>query len=414
MPVSIIVAGDIFDTGTPPSYAREMYFDFISQLQSRKCQLVIVAGNHDSVAMIAESKSILKQLNTHVIPNVSSDIEAQVFTLKSLKNGSEVVVCGIPFIRPRDVVTSRSGQSAENKQIALQNAIEAHYQALFEKAQSLSNDAGGLSIIATGHLTTVGASVSDSVRDIYIGTLEAFPANAFPNFDYIALGHIHRSQKVAKSSHIRYSGSPIPLSFDEATSQKSVLLVEIGANEPLIVKEHPIPCFQPLLMLKSTMESFVDDLEKAVTTFLEKHHLDDEQKIWLDIEISSLDYLQNLQSKLETLIKDLPVEVLLVRRSKESRRSMPQNQKKVTLEELSLAEVFEAKLEQSFDHTDDADGDKQKARLKVLFDQMLEEVTTPVEAGIETTVRKQSIKPEKDIEEVEPIKLEENKQESLF
>ncbi len=72
-----------------------------------------------------------------------------------------------------------------------------------------------LPIIATGHLTTVGASKSDAVRDIYIGTLDAFPAQAFPPADYIALGHIHRAQIVADSEHIRYSGSPIPLSFDE-------------------------------------------------------------------------------------------------------------------------------------------------------------------------------------------------------
>lgn len=79
-------------------------------------------------------------------------------------------------------------------------------------------------IIATGHLTTIGASMTDSVREIYIGTLEAFSATLFPEFDYIALGHIHRPQVVNKSGHIRYSGSPIPLSFDESGQQKASAL----------------------------------------------------------------------------------------------------------------------------------------------------------------------------------------------
>ena len=67
---AIIVAGDIFDTSTPPSYAREMYFDFIAKLHKNACQLIIVAGNHDSVAMLAESQSVLSNLSTNVVTHV--------------------------------------------------------------------------------------------------------------------------------------------------------------------------------------------------------------------------------------------------------------------------------------------------------------------------------------------------------
>ncbi|KTT48979.1 hypothetical protein SB8_22795, partial [Pseudomonas oryzihabitans] len=70
---------------------------------------------------------------------------------------------------------------------------------------------GGLPIIATGHLTTVGASASESVREIYVGSLDAFPTSAFPPADYIALGHIHRPQRVGGLEHVRYSGSPLCL-----------------------------------------------------------------------------------------------------------------------------------------------------------------------------------------------------------
>ena len=64
------------------------------------------------------------------------------------------------------------------------------------------------------------------MREIYVGALEAFPTAAFPAADYIALGHIHRPQKVGGFEHIRYSGSPIALSFDEARQQKEMLLVD--------------------------------------------------------------------------------------------------------------------------------------------------------------------------------------------
>ena len=140
------------------------------------------------------------------------------------------IVCAIPFIRPRDVLQSIAGQSAREKQQSLQDAIHAHYQALFALAEQKRAELGAhLPIIATGHLTTVGASASESVREIYVGALEAFPTAAFPAADYIALGHIHRPQKVGGFEHIRYSGSPIALSFDEARQQQEMLLVDVSS-----------------------------------------------------------------------------------------------------------------------------------------------------------------------------------------
>lgn len=112
------------------------------------------------------------------------------------------MVCAIPFIRPRDVLESQAGDSDTDKQQALQNAIARHYQKVFELASDKN-----LPTVATGHLTTVGGQMSESVRDIYIGTLSAFPVSAFPPADYIALGHLHRAQKVSDQAHIRYSGS---------------------------------------------------------------------------------------------------------------------------------------------------------------------------------------------------------------
>ena len=353
---AIIVAGDIFDTGTPPSYAREMYFDFIAKLHQTRCQLVVLAGNHDSVAMLGESQNLLKQLSTRVISVVSDNIAEQVFVLESLKTEQQAVICAIPFIRARDIVKSYAGQSASEKQRSLQQAITGHYQSLFSHAQNLSSakqsEGNRLPIIATGHLTTIGASVSESVRDIYIGTLEAFPASEFPEADYIALGHIHRPQKVTKSEHIRYSGSPIALSFDEANTQKSIVIAEFKAGKLSDVELTHVPCFQALAMVKTQLETLSEDIAavaKAQST--EPVHANDEsntvnmaEKIWLDIEIESAEYLQDLTARIEQIVAELPVEVLLVRRSKKSRQQMPSHEKKITLSELSVQDVFDARM----------------------------------------------------------------------
>jgi exonuclease SbcD len=372
---AVIVAGDIFDTGTPPSYAREMYFDFIVNMHKKKCQLIILAGNHDSVAMLGESKQLLSHLSCQVITSASDILDKQIITLNNKKGQAGAVLCAIPFIRPRDIMTSSAGQSVKEKQQSLQQAISEHYQNLYQQAQDLaqlSHDVK-LPIIATGHLTTVGVTSSESVRDIYIGTLEAFPANAFPNADYIALGHIHRNQRVAKSEHIRYSGSPIALSFDEATQTKKVLIAEFEQGKLSQVIEQDIPCFQPLLMVKSKLEHLTKDINELVDTLNNSEKLlEKDQKIWLDIEINSAEYLQDLTPRIEALVKELPVEVLLVRRSKKSRQSMPESQKKITLNELSLSEVFATRLLQENWQTDLEVN--QKIRLEKMFAQTLEQV----------------------------------------
>lgn len=372
---AVIVAGDIFDTGTPPSYARELYFDFVVTLNQLNCELVVLAGNHDSVAMLGESKGLLAKLTTRVVPIASHDqaIHQQVFTLKNRQGQDAAVICAIPFIRPRDILQSKAGQSAGDKQQSLQQAIADHYQSLYLLAKELANTAskGQLPIIATGHLTTVGVSVSESVRDIYIGTLDAFPANAFPPADYIALGHIHRSQKVAKSDVIRYCGSPIPLSFDEAKYDKSILMVEFDETRETIVTPITIPRFQPMLMVKAPLDNIYSEVEVVIKQ-LESI---DEKDVWLDIEIESAEYLNDLQARITQIVDDLPVEILLVRRSKQSRKLMNGAQEKITLKELSLEDVFDARLAQ-----ENADTEKElarKPRLSQLFRQAIERVHNP-------------------------------------
>jgi exonuclease SbcD len=356
---AIIVAGDIFDTATPPSYARQMYFNFISEIQSLDCQLVILAGNHDSVSMLAESKELLSALSTRVIANVSDvditdNLAEQVFILKNRNKEPKAVICAVPFIRPRDVIKSQQGQSATEKSSSLQQAIVEHYQALFKYAQQLVKDSKvNLPIIATGHLTALGATTSDSVRDIYIGTLEALPSNAFPEADYIALGHIHRAQKVGKTEHIRYCGSPIALSFDEAKQSKRVLLVDFKASSLSSVTDLIVPCFQPLAMVKTSLHKLSQAVEELLTELnISKNSgsvnsQEKNQKLWLDIELVDSDRLSDLQSRIATLVEDFPVEILLVRRAKQIRQQlMEQQQDNSTLSELTLDEVFSSRLSQ--------------------------------------------------------------------
>ncbi|MFI8479798.1 exonuclease subunit SbcD [Pseudomonas sp. NPDC078700] len=360
---ALIIAGDIFDTGAPPSYAREQYNRFIVELRNTGCELVVLGGNHDSVAMLGESKTLLEQLDTRVIPGVCEDISEQLLVLNQRDGSPGALLCGIPFIRPREVLQSQAGQSAAEKQLSLQQAIAGHYQALFDLAQVKKAELGGnLPIIATGHLTTVGASASESVREIYVGALEAFPTNAFPPVDYIALGHIHRPQKVAGLEHIRYCGSPIALSFDEARQQKEVLLVELDANGLQQVTVLPVPRVQPLLSLRGSLK----ELQPAITEAAKQGT--DAQPVWLEVQVSTDDYLSDLQTRIAAMCEGLPVEVLRIRRERGAATASLFSDSKETLDELSPEQVFAQRLS-----SESLDASEQ-LRLAALYRQTLEQL----------------------------------------
>lgn len=378
---AIIVAGDVFDTGTPPSYARELYHAFIGELQGMQCTLVVLGGNHDSVSVLNESKALLKYLNSHVIASTYGELSEQVITLNDRKGQPSAVLCAVPFIRPRDVLVSEAGQSGTDKRQALGDAIKQHYGALYNEALSLrasieekqgeegSKNSAAIPIIATGHLTALGVSQSESVRDIYIGTLEGFDAKGFPPADYIALGHIHRPQKVAKTEHIRYSGSPIPLSFDELNTQKQVVLVtfEIKSTTPTI-STLPVPRFQAMEVIKGDLKAIeaainesdaitlasqtddaVSEVDKALSEFNKTvsatdNAISSKDPVWLCIEVETEDYLTDLQQRIQGLLEGKNAEILQLKRKRKRMVNSLTEKQNVQLSELSVNDVFEARL----------------------------------------------------------------------
>jgi DNA repair protein SbcD/Mre11 len=341
---AVLIAGDIFDTGAPPSYARELYNRLIVALHDAGVGLTVLAGNHDSVATMQESRGLLAYLGTVVIPAVQDDLSLQIRVLDDRAGKPGAILCAIPFIRARDVMQSTAGQSAQDKQLSLQDAIHAHYQALYalavEKRAAIRAERGiDLPIVATGHLTTVGASASESVREIYVGALEAFPTASFPPADYIALGHIHRPQKVGGLEHIRYSGSPIPLSFDEAKQHKEMLLVELGAGGLEAVTPLAVPCFQPLVSARGSLAELAVQIRAAAQLAAAG------ATVWLEIVVAADDYLSDLQARIEALAEGLPVEVLRIRRERGAASASLSGAAKETLDELSPDDVFARRLE---------------------------------------------------------------------
>ena len=339
---AVLIAGDIFDTGAPPSYARELYSDLVVKLHRAGVALLLLGGNHDSVATLGESRALLAVLSTTVVAAVGGPAN-HVVVLPQRNGDAGCIVCAVPFVRPRDVLQSQAGQSAQEKQQGLQAAIQAYYQSVVDAGRAqqtaLHNTLGRVvPLMATGHLTTVGASSNESVREIYVGSLDAFPTAAFPPVDYIALGHIHKPQKVGGLNHIRYCGSPIPLGFDEARQQKEMLLVDLDASGLTAITALPVPRFQALISVSGNLATLAAAISAAAAEGSAA------QPAWLEVTVAEDDYLTDLPARIGAMTQGLPVEVLRVRRQRANAAATLAAEALATLDELSPGDVFERRL----------------------------------------------------------------------
>ncbi|MEG0676532.1 MAG: exonuclease subunit SbcD [Comamonas sp.] len=347
---ALLIAGDIFDTGAPPSYARELYNQLIARLHSAGVALLLLGGNHDSVSVLEESQALLAYLNTCVIA-ATGDAARHVITLPLRQTAGQAesqpgcIVCALPFIRARDVLQSQAGQSAQDKQQALQTAIQNTYQQVYaaplaRQAELLQTLGRKLPIIATGHLTTVGASSNESVREIYVGSLEAFPSNAFPPADYIALGHIHKPQTVGGLEHIRYSGSPLALGFDEARQTKQMLLVELTEAGLQRITPLAVPVFQPMAAVSCSLAQLPNAFKEIASSASAAC------PAWVEVTIEEDDYLADLAGRVQALAEGLPLQVLRIKRKRLGAAAQLMSEARESLDDLTPADVFERRLAQ--------------------------------------------------------------------
>ena len=290
----LIIAGDIFDTGNPSNTSLEQYYRFLRSVKNTCCrEVIIIGGNHDSISTLNAPKQLLKYFNVHVIGGVPEMIEEQIIEIKNDTGEIELVICAVPFLRDRDIRLSVMGETSEEREIRIKQGIKDHYHRFIEKI--VGYKAGDIPVIATGHLYAAGASTSESEKDIHVGNLGQVHGDQFPiEFNYIALGHLHRPQVVNKLEHIRYSGSPIPLSFSENEDRKQVVILEFNGGQLTELMEMTVPANRRLLRIKGTLESVKSQI-LLLTDFQLKY------PSWVDIQVETDSFIHDLEEQINKL-----------------------------------------------------------------------------------------------------------------
>ncbi|MCK5845883.1 MAG: exonuclease SbcCD subunit D C-terminal domain-containing protein [Bacteroidales bacterium] len=344
----LIVSGDIFDVSVPSSQSQKMYYNFLINLHATNCKhIVITAGNHDAPGTIDAPKELLSALSIDVVGRASENLSEEVF--KYQISEEQVIIAAVPYLRDQDIRRAVAGENFDDISERYRMALMNHYSAAAEYCNSINSES--CPQIAMGHLFAIGGQPSDSEQNIYVGNLGDIAAKDFPHdFDYIALGHLHRPQIVDKNVRIRYSGSPNILSFSELNYAKKVIEIEIVNNAIKNIIELEIPRFREITKVEGNLQECLIKLERiesnefALTPWIE---------VVLDnVENNKIGFA-DIQHKVEELNKKgLKFEVLKVT-NKNQRNTVGLNKiisDSNSIKDLTPIEVFKEKCkEQNFD-----------------------------------------------------------------
>jgi exonuclease SbcD len=229
-PDVLLVAGDVFDSPNPSAESQRIYYRFLREISAANplLHIIIVAGNHDSAARLEAPNPLLEEMNVTVRGvvkrNQDGEIDCRDLLIPIAKGGEIVAWCvAVPYLRQGDYPPAES----------YVKGVELMYETLLDELDTIRTPAQ--TVIVMGHLQTKGACLSekDSSERAIVGGLECVSADVFARRDvaYVALGHLHRCQTVAGLEHIRYAGSPLPMSFAEKNYKQGVYLAVFNGNK---------------------------------------------------------------------------------------------------------------------------------------------------------------------------------------
>ncbi|MFK8056640.1 MAG: exonuclease SbcCD subunit D C-terminal domain-containing protein [Saprospiraceae bacterium] len=338
---ALIVAGDIFDVASPAEDARKMYNDCLAKL-AKSCVkwVVIIAGNHDSPRMISNVKELAGAFNISIvaIPAAAEDCKDDLIEFRDPKTDElRGVVAAVPFLQDRYVRSSSRDQTLEDKERALTAGIHAHFERLAEACNDYPKD---VPVLATGHLFASGAVAREGQDNIYVGNIKNLNATQLPSrFDYVALGHIHRPQKLPGAEHVTYSGSLIALDFQESSDEKGVWLLDLEAGKAPDPKWIPSTVVRRLKQFSGTC----DEITEKVKAFGARH-TDDEFTPWAEAVLVDDFADEKRRNELRQESVDAGVKLLKITRQRTATESTHQEPEDFeTLDELSVEEVFARK-----------------------------------------------------------------------
>lgn len=282
-PDVLIIAGDVYDRSIPPVEAVRLLDDTLSRLlEIEQLNIIIIAGNHDSPERLSFGNKIFKNSRLHIICHYDGAISPIV-----LKDEYGIVkFYPIPYIEPSYV-----NELSDDK-------IQTHEEAMRYIVNQIELDDTARNICIAHMYVTGGYQLeeSDSERPLSIGNVDYVPADVFKAFDYTALGHLHKNQKVGYSK-IQYSGSLLKYSFSEARHKKQFTVVELDKEARVSIERHPVHVRRDLRVIKGKLHELISEEVYSL------ENCEDYLKVVLTDEGRLIDPMNRLRSVYPNVLK---------------------------------------------------------------------------------------------------------------
>jgi exonuclease SbcD len=234
---AVILAGDIYDKSVPAAEAMSAFDTFVCSLADKGIRVFMISGNHDSSERISYFSGIISRAGI----NTSSAFNGKLQTMKVSDEYGSISIHMMPFIRPLQVKKFYPDEEIVTYEDAVKTVI----------ANSDINKEERNILIA--HQFIVGAEISDS-EEFAVGGLDAISGSVFDDFDYVALGHLHKPQKVRRET-MRYAGSPLKYSLSEVNHRKSVTIINMEEKSSEIqVSQTPLEALHDVREVRGMLE----------------------------------------------------------------------------------------------------------------------------------------------------------------
>jgi exonuclease SbcD len=252
----LLVSGDIFDTPQPPNTALKLYFDFLSEISTTtECQTVIIGGNHDSGHFLEAPLGLFESRNIHVTGKLKDSPEEHHLQLET-KNKQKILFTSLPYFRHHEFYPW-------SKEVQLEEAdLLQGLRSLFKSTDKFKD----IPRVLLAHHLFGNYESAGSEQVVSLSGLDSIPLGLLKDqYDYVALGHIHKTQKLKESNPmVIYPGSPIPMRFSE--SQKKVIS-QITFNQSEMKQEYvEIPVFRKIIQLKTDESNVLEDIFQIAET----------------------------------------------------------------------------------------------------------------------------------------------------
>lgn len=359
----VILAGDIYDSSTPPNSAQTLYYNFLAELLKRtSCRnTIVVGGNHDSATLLDAGGKLLSALNITVVGNAADNLADEVVLVRNSEGHVQAAVLAVPYLRERNVRVSFEHETEKDKTAHIIEGTRRHYHEVLQAALRKLEDAGlspdKVPIIATGHLFAASAAVGGEERNLYVGSLGEMPVDIFDErIDYVALGHIHRAQRIAGNSSRRYCGSPIALDFSEHQSDKQVLIVEVNERN-VTVHEIAVPAFDRLERVRGSRVEILAGLE---------HLKSENEPILCEVVLDQGTSEPELAEACRIAVANSQVELVRVINQSVLAAHITEEDGITDVEALTPEQMFELRLAKEKDLDDDLRGKLRQAHEQIL------------------------------------------------